>query len=120
LLDIYPTLIDICRLSPRPELDGMSLRPLMLDPQLPWDRGAVTVYGAGNTSVRTSRWRYIHYRDKTKELYDHDTDPNEFTNLAATPGYMPVINSLHQWVPQEFAPPAPFYPSQKSFFDSAE
>jgi len=84
LVDLYPTLVELCGL-PRPAhaLDGRSLLGLV--------RGAasehppaLTVEGAGNASVRTDRWRYIRYADGTRELYDHERDPAEFTNLAET------------------------------------
>jgi arylsulfatase A-like enzyme len=43
----------------------------------------VTTRGRGNHAVRSQRWRYIRYQDGSEELYDHDADPNEWTNLAA-------------------------------------
>ncbi len=100
LMDIFPTLIDVCNLSPRDDLDGISLLPLLKDPEIPWDRPAVTIYGRNNVAVRSKNWRYIHYCDETKELYDHRKDPNEWNNLANEKGYMPVINKLHRWVPK--------------------
>ncbi len=99
LLDIFPTLIDVCNLSPRNDLDGLSLSPLLHDPKIPWDRGAVTIYGQNNVTVRSKDWRYIHYCDESKELYYHPDDPNEWTNLAG-PDYMKIINKHHQWVPK--------------------
>ena len=36
-----------------------------------------------NHGVRSENWRYIRYADGSEELYDHDTDPNEWKNLAA-------------------------------------
>jgi arylsulfatase A-like enzyme len=99
LMDIFPTLIGLCDLPYRSDLDGLSLVPLMKNPDIPWDRAAVTIWGQNNVSVRTKDWRYIHYCDESKELYNHKTDPNEWNNLATDPQYMPVINQLHRWVP---------------------
>jgi len=107
LLDLYPTLIELCGLTPRKDLDGMSIAPLLKNPELPWDRGAVTVWGKGNASVRTKRYRYIHYMDKSKELYDHSKDPNEWNNLATDSSYIKIINQHHKWIPKHFADPAP-------------
>lgn len=100
LLNIFPTLVDVCSLSARNDLDGISLKPLLINPDLPWDKPAVTIWWKDNVSVRTKQWRYIHYCDGSKELYNHQTDPNEWNNLAKQQGYMPVINKLHRWVPK--------------------
>jgi arylsulfatase A-like enzyme len=99
LLDIFPTLVDVCGLSARNDLDGLSIAPLLLDPDVPWDRPAITIWGQDNVSVRSSKWRYTHYCDGTKELYDHEKDPNEWVNLAGSPEYIQQINRLHRWVP---------------------
>ncbi len=82
LLDLFPTLTDLCNLPPRNDLDGISLAPLLFNPDLPWDRPAVTIWGQDNVSVRSLQWRYIHYCDGSKELYDHRIDPNEWNNHA--------------------------------------
>jgi iduronate 2-sulfatase len=87
-IDIYPTLTELCGLPPAPGLDGSSLVPLLSDPRRPWKKAAYTMnwrggdkYGRG---LRTDRYRYTEWsegRDGT-ELYDHETDPHEWTNLA--------------------------------------
>ena len=91
LLDIYPTLIDLCGLPKREGLDGQSLVPLLKNPKKKWSRPVVMTYGYQNHAVQTERWRYIQYRDGTQELYDHDSDPHEWTNLAKSPEYHEVI-----------------------------
>ena len=82
LLDLYPTLIDLCGLPTRSELEGRSLAPLLADPQRLWSDAAVTSVGRGTHSVRTHRWRYIRYYDGSEELYDLIADPYEWFNLA--------------------------------------
>lgn len=62
-------------------------------------------YGRGNHAVRNQRWRYIRYADGTEELYDHDSDPHEWTNLAGHPEMEEVKASLRPWVPEREAPP---------------
>lgn len=99
LLDIYPTLIDLCGLPPREELDGQSLVPLLENPALQWERPVVITYGYNNHAIQTERWRYIQYHDGGQELYDHDRDPNEWTNLADIPEYAPLIAQLAQSLP---------------------
>jgi uncharacterized sulfatase len=94
LVDLHATLADLCGLKVSPKLDGVSLKTLVENPSAPWDRPAVTQVtrggGAGGAkrimgySVRTDRWRYTEW-DGGKagaELYDHDADPGELTNLA--------------------------------------
>ncbi|HUV65146.1 MAG TPA: sulfatase/phosphatase domain-containing protein, partial [Sedimentisphaerales bacterium] len=107
LIDIYPTLIDLCGLDHKPELDGVSLVPLLRNPNAKWTRPALMTYMQGNHAVRDRRWRYIRYADGTEELYDHDNDPNEWHNVAADPVNSTIINRLKQWLPTTEAPSAP-------------
>jgi arylsulfatase A-like enzyme len=103
LMDIYPTLIDVCGLKKR-SCEGDSLMPLLKDPAARWDRPSVTTYLRGNHSVRTERWRYIRYSDGGEELYDRSQDEMEWTNLAAKPELAPVKRDLAKWIPQVNAP----------------
>ncbi len=101
LLDIYPTLIDLCGLAKKPELEGVSLLPLLKDPKAPWDRPALTTHGRNCHTLRTPRWRYIRYSDGTEELYDHDADEMEWNNLAADPKHADVKKDLARWLPEK-------------------
>ena len=83
LLSIYPTLIDLCGLTPNSAIEGVSIAPLLQDTNAEWEHVAVSTLGQNNHSVRDERWRYIHYADGSEELYDHKTDPNEWYNLAS-------------------------------------
>lgn len=99
LLDLYPTLIELCGLPPREELEGESLVPQLRDPERERDTPAIMTYLRGNHAVRTRRWRYIRYADGTEELYDHDRDPREWDNVAArNPS---VTAALARWLPAE-------------------
>ena len=96
LVDLYPTLADLAGVTPPPDLPGVSLRPLLLDPTAKWDRPAFTQVQRGKSQghgVRTERWRYTQWDrgDKGEELYDQDKDPQELHNLAALPKYAPVV-----------------------------
>jgi arylsulfatase A-like enzyme len=108
LMDVYPTLIDICGLPARAGLEGVSLAPLLKDPGAKWDRPAVTTYGRNNHSVRSEKWRYIRYSDGTEELYDRENDEMEWTNLASKPELAPVKKDLTRWLPAVNAPDAPY------------
>ena len=96
LIDLYPTLVELCGLKGPRTLDGQSLAPLLRRPQRPTDRAAVTMFNPGNTSLRTSRWRYIRYRDDSEELYDLSQDPNEWHNLAASEEHAATKSRLRQ------------------------
>jgi arylsulfatase A-like enzyme len=108
LLDIYPTLVELCGLPARDGLSGQSLVPLLADPDATWERPAITTHGRLNHAVRSERWRYIRYEDGSEELYDHESDAMEYTNLADVSDYEPVKQKLAAWIPQENAPNAPF------------
>ena len=107
LIDIYPTLVELCGLPPRGELEGKSLVPLLADPKASWDRPALTTYRRGNHSIRSERWRYTRYADGREELYDHDNDPLEWTNLADRPEHAAVRKELARWLPEKNAENTP-------------
>jgi iduronate 2-sulfatase len=119
LIDLYPTLIDLCSLqgdtrknSKGAALGGHSIRPFLQDPKNgTWDGSdaAISVIYAGadsnnkperqHWSVRTERWRYIHYNNGQEELYDHDIDTNEWKNLADNPEFKQVKKELQARLP---------------------
>jgi arylsulfatase A-like enzyme len=105
LMSIHPTLLDLAGIAIPPHVEGTSIRPLLADPAVPWDRPAVTTHLQGNHAVRTERWRYIRYADGGEELYDEAADPNEWTNLAAKPELASVKNDLARWLPAVNEPP---------------
>ncbi|MEL6897162.1 MAG: sulfatase, partial [Planctomycetota bacterium] len=104
LLDIYPTLVQQCGLSANERLEGLSLVSQLRDPKTERAEAAVSFSFQGNFSVRSRRWRYVRYDDGAKELYDHDNDPSEFTNLASDPQYTAVIRKLAKSIPKKNAP----------------
>jgi arylsulfatase A-like enzyme len=106
-MDIYPTLVDLCGLGPNDRLEGTSLRPLLADPNAAWDRPALTTHGRNNHSLRSERWRYIRYADGSEELYDHQADEMEWTNLAGDPKYDGVKKDLARHLPDVNVPDAP-------------
>ncbi len=99
LLDIYPTLIDICGLPVKKELEGQSLLPLVKEPESKWNEAVVASVGRGSHSVFTKQWRYIHYFDGSEELYNLQEDPEEWTNLAGNPEYEEVKQDLSAHIP---------------------
>ncbi|QDT54059.1 Choline-sulfatase [Caulifigura coniformis] len=117
LLDIYPTLSDLCGLTPRNDLEGISLLPQLKDAEAPRERPAITSHNQGNHGIRSTRWRYIRYADGTEELYDHQSDPNEWTNLAGRAEYASVVAEHRQWLPKIDLPPAPRSASRVLTYD---
>jgi choline-sulfatase len=107
LLDLYPTLVELCGLPKRDGLEGHSLAPQLKDAQTarPWP--AITTHNQNNHTIRTEHWRYIRYADGSEELYDHRRDPDEWTNLAADPAHATTKRDLVQWLPKVNLPPAP-------------
>jgi arylsulfatase A-like enzyme len=95
-LDIYPTLVDLCRL-PRPDgIEGRSLRPLLDDPDADWDHPAFTMTKTGR-AIRTDRWRYAEWGPDGQDgsmLIDEVHDPREMRNLADEPGLKSVRDAL--------------------------
>lgn len=105
LLDLYPTLADLCGLKPPENLEGASLRPLLTDPQTAaWTKPAVTQIWhskkAWGYSIRTKRYRYTEWLEGKagRELYDHDNDPDEITNLAMHPAHAATIAKLSKQI----------------------
>jgi len=107
LIDLYPTLIDLCDLQAPSRLDGQSLVPLLKDPEAQPDRTALITHGRGNHAVRSRMFRYIRYADGSEELYDHNVDPNEWTNIAQDERSDAIKARLRQSLPETDASPAP-------------
>lgn len=107
LLDIYPTLIELCDLPVNDRLEGTSLAPLLNDPETEWNRPALTTHGRNNHAIRSDRYRYIRYADGSEELYDHEADEMEWTNIAAKPNYNAVKSDLARWLPEVNVPESP-------------
>ncbi len=121
LLDVYPTLIDLCGLSPDPNqsgngapLNGYSLAGLIQDPSGQSWEGPQAAISSADTPVealeigqpgtlerqhhtlRAPRWRYSFCRDGDEELYDCQEDPNEWRNLADRPEMQSVKRQLRE------------------------
>ena len=101
LLDLYPTLADLCGLKPPSTLEGRSLKPLLLDPDdEKWKKPAVTQVWhskkAWGYSLRDERWRYTEWLEGRagRELYDHANDPEEVNNLASSDVHQEIVARL--------------------------
>lgn len=93
LLDLYPTLVELSAI-PKPPLDGISLKPLLQNPQLATQRVVRTEIGEGNFSLINKEWHYIEYEDGSNELYNRIKDPLEYDNLAGNREFTALIQKL--------------------------
>jgi arylsulfatase A-like enzyme len=93
-MSIYPTLCELAGIAKPAHVEGPSIRALLADPKAAWSTPALTTYLRNNHAVRSERWRYIRYSDGGEELYDHDADPNEWTNLANKPEFAGIKKEL--------------------------
>jgi len=99
LVDIYPTIAELCGLNAPTGFEGKSLVPLLKNPKADWNQPAFTQVNSkerNGRSVRTERWRYTEWEDGKAgaELYDHEKDPRELKNLAKEPRYAKTITEL--------------------------
>ncbi len=108
-VDIYPTLCDLANLPIPQQLDGRSLKPILEDVQTEIKDCAFSQFPRKHDgkdfmgyAMRTDRYRYVEWIDavngviEARELYDHQSDPEENTNLANEAGQQVNLDSLHE------------------------
>ena len=104
LVDIYPTLVDLCGLPKRDGLDGRSLAPLVRNTEKEWPYPALITHSpqwyGSNHAIHSEQYHYISYRDGGEELYDNAADPYGWKNLAADPEYAADKAELRKWLPK--------------------
>jgi len=108
LIDVYPTLCALAGIPAPKQCDGDNLVPLLQDVTAKRSKPVVTSYQFGEEdternighSVRTDRWRYIHYEKAAEELYDHANDPHEYHNLAKKPEHADILRTLKKHLPE--------------------
>ncbi len=104
LLDMYPTLLDLCGLPQNDALEGHSLLPQLQDATAQREWPAITTHNHDNHGIRTKDWRFIQYADGSEELYNMQNDPNEFKNLAVDNAYASVLEEHRKWIPKSRQP----------------
>jgi arylsulfatase A-like enzyme len=100
-LDIFPTLTDLLGLEKPSFLEGNSLMPLLKNPGYPWEYPAIVTNNPGNYSVLMDNWNYIRYSNGAEELYNHQNDPGEYTNLAIGDEYRDLMNRMAAYIPEK-------------------
>ena len=134
LIDIYPTLIDLCALDNKTmkndkghPLDGHSLKPLLEKPaEGKWsgpDSALTALYkwrmkynpSQESYSLRADHWRYIRYENGKEELYATSEDPHEWVNLAENPSYSQTLISMRKQLLKRIPTPESNIPPQPAF-----
>ena len=108
LIDLYPTLLEMCGLPPNPSNEGKSLVPLLRNPSDDWRFAVLTNYARENHALRSERFRYMRLEDGTEEFYDHKDDPQEWRNLAGDKRHAKTIKRFRNALPKR---DAPYHPS---------
>jgi iduronate 2-sulfatase len=106
LLDIYPTLVELCGLPEAEKLEGESIVPIIEKTEAKREKPVLSTWYYKNHAVRSNNWRYIQYRDGSEELYNHENDSGEHINLASNTQYASVIAEHKRWLPKNDALPA--------------
>jgi arylsulfatase A-like enzyme len=109
LLDMYPTLLELCGLPANPKNDGRSFVKLIENPQMKWNEPTLTTIGFKNHSLTDGRYRYIWYGGGkgAEELYDHESDPMEYKNLANNPEFSKIKAHFKSLLPKNNEERAP-------------
>jgi arylsulfatase A-like enzyme len=105
LLDIFPTLCELCGIPVPEGLDGESLLPLFDESthgERKKDFARSDHLGRKETvfrMLRTPEWKYTEFPEFPPVLFDMVNDPNEERNLAALPEYAERVKELseHMW-----------------------
>ncbi|ANW96221.1 hypothetical protein AXE80_07990 [Wenyingzhuangia fucanilytica] len=118
LLDMYPTLVSLCDLPQKKNIEGHDFSKLLKNPKSDWKYPGVTISSSG-TSVLTEKYHYIQYLSGVEELYDVNKDPREWENLAHKESYRNTMNELKKWIPkQRVQAKKEHYPKPKNYVDA--
>jgi len=109
LIDIYPTLVDLCGLpQPHQPLEGESQARVLAKPRSAKDRNVLLPHvNPGEYAIINRDWRYIRYGNDGEELYKLSSDPNEWHNLADDPAFAAKKTEMRKHAPVSFASPSP-------------
>jgi len=111
LVDLYPTLCDLCELTKPDNLEVYSFTPLLKEANRPWKEAIFSQYPRSRRNanklvmgytVRTEKYRYVEWvhvksgKIKTRELYDRSKDPRENTNVIDNPAYKSILVQMQK------------------------
>ncbi|MCK4817998.1 sulfatase-like hydrolase/transferase, partial [bacterium] len=101
LVDLFPTLTELCGLNSKDGITGNSLTPLLFDPSIEWDYPVITSLGDNHYSIIKDHWHYINYDGEEEELYNLKEDPEEWYNLAVKASHGNIKKQLKKIIPQD-------------------
>lgn len=103
-IDLYATIAEWAGFHVPATVDGLSMSPLLEDPNAPWRDALLlehwpTEEGVGSMipefhSIRTREWKYTEYSTGETELYDLVNDPHEMLNVAGKSAYREIQTEL--------------------------
>jgi arylsulfatase A-like enzyme len=104
-IDYAPTFLDVAGVEIPGEIQGRSLKHLLMDnKKMPWRESLYYHYYEfpnehmvkKHYGIRTDRYKLIHFYDDIDEweFYDLQTDPDEMNNLILSEQHVPQINRL--------------------------
>ncbi|RRQ49616.1 DUF229 domain-containing protein [Maribacter algicola] len=102
LLDIYPTLLELCNLEPDSSHEGNSLIPLLQNTEIDWPYYSRTSFGPGNYAIVSENYRFIQYNDGSEEFYDHTKDAEEWYNEINNQVYSEIIEKHRAQIPKAY------------------
>jgi arylsulfatase A-like enzyme len=117
LVDMYPTLLDLCGLPENQENDGRSLVPVLTDPNMEWNEPTVITWQRNNHGITDGKFKYIYYgkSNGAEEFYDLKTDPYEHTNLVRNPEFSQLVDQYRKYLPKTNAPTSPLNKNHKGY-----
>ncbi len=96
LQDIYPTLVEICGLPHKADVEGNSIKTLLDDPDAEsWEKPVISRYN-GSDFIKSNQWRYVRNKQEGREmLFNVETDPYEQHNLRYDENYSEVVKMMN-------------------------
>ncbi len=97
LVDVYPTMAELCKLPQPVGMEGLSFVPVLQNPTLSWKSAAFTDNEAGENpsrSIRTDQYRYTSFEDGRESLFDFSVSPNETVDLAKSPENHDLLDEM--------------------------
>ncbi|RPG55818.1 MAG: DUF4976 domain-containing protein [Flavobacteriales bacterium TMED235] len=105
LNDIFPTITDLIGIEKPRTIDGLSLLPILNDPNTSIRNSVFLMYKNFQRGIRTRNWKLIKYLvdgKKTTQLFEIKKDPLETNNLANDPKYKNKVEEmtvlLQEWI----------------------